>query len=168
MNVNDLAAVEALLFTAPEPLSPDEMAATIDVTIEEMMEIIKVIENEYNNKKSHGIQLREYNGNYIFVTKEHLAPFIKKLHDTAPRDNLSEAALETLAIVAYKQPITRTEIEKIRGVNAERTLNTLRKYDLIEPRGREESPGRPILYGTTEEFLKQFALNSLEELKESE
>ena len=168
MNVNNLAAVEALLFTAPEPLSPEEMATTVDVTIEEMKEMIQVLENEYNNKKSHGIQLREYNGNFIFVTKEHLAPYIKKLHDTPPRDNLSDAAMETLAIIAYKQPITRTEIEQIRGVNVERTLNTLGKYDLVEPQGREDSPGRPILYGTTEEFLKQFALNSLEELNELE
>lgn len=164
MNVNKLAATEALLFTAPEPLSPEEMADTIDVTLNEMKEIISVLKTEYNDKKSHGIQLREYNGNFIFVTKEHLAPYINKLHDVVKTGRLSQAALETLAIIAYKQPVTRGEIEKIRGVNAERTLQTLGKYDLITEVGRREAVGRPILYGTTGEFLQQFDLNTLDEL----
>ncbi len=167
MNVNNLAAVEALLFTAPEPLSLEELADTLDVTIEEAKELVAVLEKEYNEKKSHGIQLKEYNSNYIFVTKEHLAPYIKKLHDTSMSRSLSQAARETLAIVAYRQPVTRGEIEEIRGVNAEGTLRTLRKYDLIKEVGRKEELGRPILYGTTGEFLRQFDLNDIEELPEA-
>ncbi len=164
MNVNDLAAVEALLFSAPEPLSIEELADTVDVTVKEIRELIRVLEREYNQKRSHGIQLRQYNGNYIFVTKEHLAPYIKKFHETVNTAKLSGAALETLAIVAYKQPVTRGEIEEIRGVNAERTLKTLEKYNLIAEAGRQDSPGNPILYITTEEFLRQFNLQNLDEL----
>ncbi|MFW5985190.1 MAG: SMC-Scp complex subunit ScpB [Halanaerobiaceae bacterium] len=168
MNVNNLAAIEALLFTAPEPLSCSELADTVDVTLDEIKELLSVLKKEYNDKRSHGIQLKEYNGNYIFVTKEHLAPFIKKLHDVSKKSSLSQAARETLAIVAYRQPVTRGEIEEIRGVNAERTLSTLSKYNLIEEVGREESLGHPILYGTTEEFLQQFDINNLQDLPKKE
>ncbi len=166
MDVNKIAGIEALLFTAEEPVSITEIADTIDMTISEVKDYIKVLKKEYNQKKFHGIKLIKYDNSYIFGTKSHLAPYIKKLHDITNVTNLSQAALETLAIIAYKQPVTRSVIEEIRGVKVERTINTLKKYNLIKDKGRKDTTGNPILYGTTEEFLKQFNLNAVSDLPE--
>ena len=164
MDVNNIAAIEALLFTAEEPVSVTEIADTIDMTLSETREYIEVLKKEYNNKKFHGIKLLEVENSYIFATKSHLAPYVKKLHNITKITSLSQAALETLAIIAYKQPVTRATIEKIRGVKVEKTLNTLSKYNLIEEVGKKDTTGKPILYGTTKEFLKQFNLKSLTDL----
>ena len=168
MDVNKVAAVEALLFTAEKPVALVDIANTIDVTIEETREYLDRLGREYNQKKSHGIKLEQYEDSYIFVTKSHLAPYIKKLHDVSQRKRLTQASLETLAIIAYKQPVTRSEIEEIRGVKVERTLRTLSKYDLIQELGRKDTTGNPIEYGTSKEFLRQFDLNSLSELPQLE
>ena len=164
MDVNKIAALEALLFTAKEAIAIDDIADTIDLTLAETEEYIEVIKKEFNQKRSHGIQLKEYDDKFILATKPHLAPYVKKLHHISKTKNLSQAALETLAIIAYKQPVTRSHIEKIRGVKVEKTLMTLSKYGIIKELGRKDTTGNPIVYGTTEEFLKQFDLNSLSEL----
>lgn len=164
MNINKIAAVEALLFTAEEPVSVVDIADTIDVTIQESKEYVNIIKKEFNKKSSHGIRLEQYSDSYIFVTKSHLAPYIKKLHNISKTTKLSRAALETLSIIAYEQPVTRSEIEEIRGVRVDKTLTTLGKYNLIKELGRKDTTGNPILYGTTEEFLRQFNLKDLSEL----
>jgi len=168
MNVNKIAAIEALLFTAEDPVSLVEIADTIDMTISETREYINVLKKEYNQKKFHGIKLMKYDESYIFATKSYLAPYVKKLHNITEITGLSQAALETLAIIAYKQPVTRPVIEKIRGVNVERTIRTLKKYNLIKEVDRKDTTGNPILYGTTREFLQQFNLNSISDLPEIE
>ncbi|MFW5998121.1 MAG: SMC-Scp complex subunit ScpB [bacterium] len=164
MNINKIAAVEALLFTAEEPVSVVEIADTLDVTLSESKEYINIIKKEFNQKKSHGIRLEKYDDSYMFVTKSHLAPYIKKLHSVSRKTRLSQAALETLSIIAYEQPITRNDIEEIRGVRADKTLSTLSKYNLIKELGRKDTTGNPIVYGTTEEFLRQFQLKALSDL----
>ncbi len=168
MNINNIAAIEALLFTAEEPVSLIEIADTIDMTTSECREYVEVLKKEYNQKKFHGIKIMEYDESYIFATKSHLAPYIKKLHNISKITGLTQPALETLAIIAYKQPVTRGIIEKIRGVSVERTLNTLKKYNLIKEVDRKNTTGNPILYGTTGEFLQQFNLNNISDLPEIE
>ena len=163
MKVSILARIEALIFSAEKPISLSDLSSTLNRPEEELKEHIYVIKKEYE-KKSHGIELKEYNQSYIFGTKPEYASMIEKMHTPPDKTSLSEAALETLAIIAYKQPVTRSEIEDIRGVKAEKTLNTLSKYNLIKELGRKETIGNPIVYGTTEEFLRQFDLEDLSEL----
>lgn len=165
MNCDKLALIEALIFTSEEPLSHTELADMTKETKKDIKEYIKVLKEEYN-KKSHGIELKEYNNSYIFALKTELIPSFKDLKIKSSSLNLTQAALETLAIIAYKQPVTRGEIEEIRGVKAEKTLATLGKYKLIEELGRKETIGNPIVYGTTKRFLIQFDLEDLSQLPE--
>ncbi|HEY9576230.1 MAG TPA: SMC-Scp complex subunit ScpB, partial [Pseudobacillus sp.] len=119
---------------------------------------------KYEKEEERGIGLIELAGTYQLATKREHASYLKKLVESSQPQTLSQAALETLAIVAYKQPITRAEIEEIRGVKTESALHTLVVKGLIKETGRSEGPGRPILYGTTKEFLDCFGLKDLAEL----
>jgi segregation and condensation protein B len=110
-----------------------------------------------------GLQLIKVAGGWKLCTRPQYAPFISRMHEPT-RVRLSRAALETLAIIAYRQPITRPEMEAIRGVNVDGVISTLLNYSLIEEKGRKEAPGRPMLYGTTTDFLSHFGLNSVEDL----
>ncbi|HET7521824.1 MAG TPA: SMC-Scp complex subunit ScpB [Bacillales bacterium] len=156
--------IEGLLFLAGDNgLEPKQIAGVLDVdgeTVKTLMEQLKV---SYESEE-HGIQLVEVAETYKFMTKPEIAPYIQRLIDSPNKSTLSQAAMETLAIVAYKQPITRTEIEDIRGVKTERALQTLVSHALIKEVGRAEGAGRAILYGTTDEFLEYFGLRSLKEL----
>jgi segregation and condensation protein B len=158
------SAIEALLFASGEPLSLqdlvnhlEEKSKLIEIIIQEMME-------EYEGNKSRGIKLICIKGSYQLVTKSDNADFIQKLLKKNKRQSLSQASIESLAIIAYKQPITRIDIDEIRGVKSESALQRLMEKDLIKEVGRLEVPGRPILYGTTDEFLRQFELKDLKEL----
>ena len=113
---------------------------------------------------SRGIKLISIDDNYQLVTKPHNSEYIQKLLKTNKRQSLSQASLEALAIIAYKQPVTRIDIDEIRGVKSDRAIVSLHEKNLIKECGRLEAPGRPILYGTTEEFLRYFNLSNLEEL----
>jgi len=155
--------IEALLFASGDPLSlqdlvnhTEEKSKLIEIIIEEMME-------EYEDS-SRGIKMICIKGSYQLVTKSQNADYIQKLLKKNKRQSLSQASIESLAIVAYKQPITRIDIDEIRGVKSESAIQRLIERDLIKELGRLEVPGRPILYGTTEEFLKQFELKDLQEL----
>jgi len=168
----DVAKVEAFIFAAEEPLSLRIIAKAVDLTKKECRECIKYIRKKYSSEE-HGIILKEYNDKYIFKSKSEMASFIKEYYEKEREVKLSSAALETLAIVAYKQPVTRAEIEEIRGVKVEKTLLTLSKYNLIQELGRKDSIGNPILYGTTDQFLEHLDISDLSELpplenKESE
>ncbi len=156
--------LEALLFAAgDEGLSVKQISAVMDVTDLQSVEWLEVLKEEYANSER-GIQIIEMAGVYQLATKKEHSDYLKKLVESPGSQTLSQAALETLAIVAYKQPITRAEIEEIRGVKTERPLQTLGAKALIKEIGRAEGAGRAILYGTTNEFLDYFGLKSIEEL----
>lgn len=155
-------AIEALLFVANEPLSVKIIAEILERSPYDVEVLLKEIKADCE-KEERGFCILEVAGGYSFVTRPEYAPYIEKL--VKPRlSTLTQAALETLAIVAYKQPITRSEIDEIRGVKSDRALNTLVERTLVQEIGRKEGPGRPIVYGTTKDFLKHFGLKNLEEL----
>ncbi len=157
------SAIESLLFASGEPLSLqelinhlDEKSKHIEIIIEEMME-------EYE-ASTRGIKIICIKGSYQLVTKAQNADYVQKLLKKNKRQSLSQASIESLAIVAYKQPITRIDIDEIRGVKSESAIQRLMEKELIKELGRLDVPGRPILYGTTEEFLRQFELKDLKGL----
>jgi segregation and condensation protein B len=158
------AIVEGLLFAAgDEGLSLQQIAAVLEIEEEQARAIIHMLKDEYEQQKR-GIQLIELAGVFQLATKKEHAPYLKKLVESPGSASLSQAALETLAIIAYRQPITRAEIEEIRGVKSDKPIQTLIAKALIKEVGRVEGTGRPILYGTTKEFLDYFGLKTLEEL----
>ena len=158
------AIVEALLFASgDEGLSLKQLTVVLELGEPEVIEIIGELSKSYKEEER-GIELDEVAGHYQLTTKKEHAIYLKKLVETPVNASLSQAALETLAIIAYRQPITRTEIEEIRGVKTERPIQTLLTKILIKEVGRAEGTGRAILYGTTKEFLEHFGLKSIEEL----
>jgi segregation and condensation protein B len=165
MEMNEYKAiVEGLLFAAgDEGLSLQQIAAVLEIEEEQAQAIIHMLKEEYEQQKR-GIQLIELAGVFQLATKKEHAPYLKKLVESPSSASLSQAALETLAIIAYRQPITRAEIEEIRGVKSDKPIQTLIAKALIKEVGRAEGTGRPILYGTTKEFLDYFGLKTLEEL----
>jgi segregation and condensation protein B len=158
------AIIEGLLFAAgDEGLTTKQVSTVLELHLETVDDLINEMKSDYA-KKERGIHIIEIAGTYQLATKKEHAPYFKKLMETPSNGTLSQAALETLAIVAYKQPITRAEIEEIRGVKTERPLQTLVSKMLVKEVGRVEGTGRAILYGTTKEFLDYFGLKSIEEL----
>jgi len=157
------AAVEALIFAASEPLDSKTIAAIVEIDDHTVKQIIVDLIDEYRRSKK-GVQIMEAADGFQFCTHPECAPFIEKLQKVPRNVGLSQAAIETLAIVAYKQPITKAEMESLRGVSIESPVSTLLEKGLIEEAGRRETPGRPILYRTSPKFLKYFGLNSLNEL----
>jgi segregation and condensation protein B len=163
--INWTSILESLLFAAgDEGLSLKQLAEVLDVDELKANEVIEDLRKEYEQNENRGIMIVQLAGTYQLATKKENATYLKKLVDSPHTSTLSQAALETLAIVAYKQPITRAEIEEIRGVKTERPLHTLMSKVLIKEVGRAEGAGRAYLYGTTKEFLDYFGLKSLEEL----
>jgi segregation and condensation protein B len=163
--INWSSILESLLFAAgDEGLSLKQIAEVLDVDELKASEIIEVLNQEYDQNNKRGIMIVQLAGTYQLATKKENAVYLKKLVDSPHTSTLSQAALETLAIIAYKQPITRAEIEEIRGVKTERPLHTLVSKVLIKEVGRVEGTGRAFLYGTTKEFLDNFGLKSLKEL----
>jgi segregation and condensation protein B len=162
--INWKSILEALLFAAgDEGLSLKQISSVLDITDIQAVDIVEGLNEEYQNE-DRGIQLIEMAGVYQLATKKEHSEYLKRLVETPGSHGLSQAALETLAIVAYKQPITRAEIEEIRGVKTERPLHTLVSKILIKEVGRAEGSGRAYLYGTTKEFLDYFGLKSIKEL----
>lgn len=157
-------AVEALVFLASEPVNIEEMAQALEVDSREVEGAIEELKQDYNGDESRGIQLDELAGGYIFSTRLEFGEYIRRLHKPKLKQRITQASLETLAIIAYRQPITRAEIEDIRGVKAEKALFTLVKKGLIKEVGRLEKTGTPILYGTTDAFLKHFGLADIDQL----
>ncbi len=162
-----IAIVEAVLFSAPRPISPGEFEENLDRDKDEIMKALNRLEKHYD-KHERGIKLRRLREGYLLAARSEFADAVEEVLSSKRQVSLSEAALETLAIIAYFQPVTRSEIEEVRGVRADATLRTLQKYELIEERGRRDKPGRPIEYGTTDNFLKHFGLSDLSELPERE
>ncbi|WP_423407281.1 SMC-Scp complex subunit ScpB [Heyndrickxia sp. MSNUG] len=157
--------LESLLFAAgDEGLSLKQIAAVLDVEELKANEIVAELQIEYEKDDNRGITIVQLAGVFQLATKKEHADYLKKLVESPGAGHLSQAALETLAIIAYKQPITRVEIEEIRGVKTERPLHTLSSRALIKEVGRAEGTGRAILYGTTKEFLDYFGLKNIKEL----
>ncbi len=155
--------IESLLFVTGESLKVAEMANILECSIEFTRELVNELSVRYE-EEHRGIKIIVTNDEYQFVTKPCNSEYIQKLLKTNVRQSLSQASLETLAIVAYKQPITRVEIEEIRGVKSDRAVYTLSEKNLIKENGRKDVPGRPIIYATTDEFLKHFNFHSLDEM----
>ena len=161
-----LAILEGLLFLCGDDgLSIEQVAAAMDATEEYVAELFDELQ-KYYLQESRGIEIARFGEKYRFLSKAAIHDAAKKLFQTSTEAKLSNAALETLAIIAYKQPITRVEIEEIRGVGADVMLRKLVARGLIQEDGRSEAAGRPILYSVTDEFLDSFKLLSLDELPE--
>jgi segregation and condensation protein B len=157
--------LESLLFAAgDEGLSLKQITSVLEVDEIQANEIVTELQQDYESDENRGIKIVQLAGVYQLATKKEHADYLKKLVESPGTAHLSQAALETLAIVAYKQPITRAEIEEIRGVKTERPLHTLSSRALIKEVGRAEGTGRAILYGTTKEFLDYFGLKNIKEL----
>ena len=161
------AALEALLFSSDEPLSLSLLAESLDAPPETVAREIAELDTEYRIRGA-GVELREIAGGHLLVTAPEHAEWVGRLLRGRKRVRLSRAALETMAIVAYKQPVTKVEIEAIRGVDSSAVLATLLERNLITIRGRSKVVGRPLLYGSTAEFLDYFGLNDLAELPRPE
>lgn len=157
--------IEALMFIWGDPLSIDDICEVIGLNKKEIKLIIQEMIDKYNYDRR-GIQILEINNSYQLSTRPEHFDWIKKLCAPKNSKGLSNAALETLSIIAYKQPITRIEIESIRGVKCDKSINTLIEKNMVKELGRLDKTGRPIIYGTTDFFLRYFGLKTLEELPE--
>jgi segregation and condensation protein B len=159
-----LPIAEGLLFlVGDEGITEELMAKSLEISEEAAQQLLDCLQKKYQDD-SFGMEVVCYGGIWKFMSKAIVHPFAQKLFQSAKTSALSQSALETLAIVVYKQPITRVEIEEIRGVGCDMMLRKLQARNLITEVGRSEAPGRPILYGVTEEFMDSFKLLSLDEL----
>lgn len=155
--------IESLLFIAEKPISTKILLTILNISESHLKEIIFELMEEYKLRNS-GIIIIKIEDSYQMVTNPEYAEWIKIFQKIHTHNKLSEQALETLAIIAYRQPITKAEIEKIRGINSDYAIKSLIEKKLIKIVGKKELPGRPFLYGTTKEFLKLFGISSLNEL----
>ena len=157
------SAIESMMFVWGEPLNIKDVADIFNVDKKEIYECCNELQEEYE-QEGRGIVIREVNKSFQFVTRKENLDFVERLCTPVRRRRLSQSALETLAIIAYKQPVTKGEIEAIRGIRCDRVMEGLMEKQLVAQFGRAETVGRPILYGTTDEFLKQFEFESLKDL----
>ncbi len=162
-----LAALEALLFSSPSPVKKKELADVLEATPEAVAEALGTLQSQADVPER-GVRLEEVAGGWRYVTRPEFDSLLRKFHEVTERSRLSLAALETLAVIAYRQPITLPEIQDIRGVNSASVLNTLLEKRLVTTAGRKPVVGTPFLYRTTSEFLVRFGLNQLEELPKPE
>ncbi len=161
--------IEALVFASEQSIRAEEIVYCLqttferDFTIAEVTESLAVIKNKYHNENL-AIELVNVNNGYQFLTKKNYHPIISLLQLQRSKKKLSQAALETLAIIAYKQPVTKTDVEQIRGVNCEYSIQKLLEKELIAINGKSEALGKPILYGTSPLFMDYFGINNMQEL----
>jgi len=160
--------IEALLFSSDKPLTLEQLKGALDnLDTSLIRKLIEELSREYENA-NRGIRISEIAGGFQMITAPFSAPFLKKLYRQKRVEKLSRPALETLAMIAYKQPVTKTEIESLRQVNVDGVIKSLADKDLIRIAGRRKAPGRPHVYGTTRQFLEYFGLKSLEQLPKIE
>jgi len=158
--------LEALLFVAPGPVNPTQLATALDRTAAEVERGLAELEQHLCQR--FGLRLQMHGGKYSLTSAPEAAGYIERFLGLEATSRLSKAGLETLAIVAYRQPVTRPQVDAIRGVNSDAVMKNLLSKGLIQEMGRADAPGRPILYGTTEEFLQYFGLPSLQALPDLE
>ena len=155
------ARIEALLFVAPGLVAMNQLAAALEVPPKQVEKALATVEEGLAGR---GIRLQRYRGELRLVSAPQAAPLVERFLDLEATTRLSAAALECLSIVAYQQPVTRPQIDSVRGVNSDSSIRSLLTHGLVEEAGRTDGPGRPILYATTPEFLQQFGLGKIEEL----
>lgn len=155
--------LEALLFISPRPLSPAEMASACEVADGDVGAALQALSAEYAIGR-HGVRLLEVAGGFTFAVADECAEDVRRLTGAERLDDLTPALLETLAVVAYLEPVTRADVAEVRGVSSEWALGSLEERGLVEQQGRADAPGSPILYGTGERFLKLFGLRARTEL----
>jgi len=159
------AVMEAILFTMGDSVEIDKLASVIEEDVTTTKQILADMKENYE-KEERGISLIELEGSVQLCTKSDMYEYLIKIAKVPRKLTLTDTLLETLSIVAYKQPVTRLDIERVRGVSCDHAVNRLIEFDLIKEVGRLDAPGRPLLFGTTEQFLRSFGLQSLEELPE--
>lgn len=156
-------AIEAILFATGDGVTPEQLSDALELDRDEVRQCIKELETSYENE-NRGIKLAYVEDKIQLCSNPVYFPVITKIVQKPKDYKLSNVALETLAIIAYKQPVTKADIEKIRGVKSDYAVNQLVEYGLIEERGRLQAPGKPLLFGTTDDFLRGFGMKSIEEL----
>ncbi|MCR4989483.1 MAG: SMC-Scp complex subunit ScpB [Lachnospiraceae bacterium] len=159
------AVLEAILFTMGDAVEVERLAAVIEEDKDKTKDLLLELKDDYDNNER-GMTLMELEDSFQMCTKASMYEYLIKIAKTPRKYTISDTMLETLSIIAYKQPITRAEIEKVRGVSCDHAINRLLEFGLIAELGRKDAPGRPLLFGTTEEFLRTFGVKSLEELPE--
>lgn len=160
---NYRAIIEAILFTMGESVELGKIADAIELEKKETKKILDEMIEEWNSSER-GISIMELDGSYQMCTKNEMYEYLIKIAKQPKQRVLTDVLLETLSIIAYKQPVTKAEIEKIRGVSSDHAVSKLVEYNLVCELGRLDAPGRPILFGTTEEFLRSFGVNSIDNL----
>ena len=164
---NPTAAIEAIMFAAGYPMKYDKLAEVLNITPSEVKRYVSELAEKYNDDE-HGIMVLMFAETCQFCTKEAHMPLIKEALGIKRGGNLSNSSMEVLAIVAYNQPVTRSFVDLVRGVDSNYAMNSLIDKALIEACGRLDAPGRPMLYGTTDKFLRVFGISSINELPEIE
>ncbi len=164
MKLNEsIAIIEAILFAHGDPISPAKLSEASGIDEETTIKLIDQLERRYNVQES-GLKIIRLNGGFQITTREEYSEYIKSALETRKQQPLSQAAMETLSIVAYNQPVTKSFVEQVRGIDSSSVVNTLVERDLLEEAGRLDLPGRPMAYKTTDTFLRCFGISSLREL----
>ncbi len=162
-------AIEAILFAAGHPMRYEKIASALGLAVKDVKTMVRELSEHFSKEDTyHGIQLLMYPTTCQLTTKEQYAPYIREALDIRRGGNLSASSMEVLAVVAYNQPVTRSFVDLVRGVDSSYAVNSLLDKGLIEAAGRLDAPGRPMLYVTTDKFLRVFGINSLDELPETE
>lgn len=157
------AAIEAMLFAMGDAVQISDLASVLEISTDETRKLVRHVMSYYN-EENRGVQIIELGDSFQMCTKSSMYDYLIRLTHRPKKHSLTDVVLETLSIIAYKQPVTRAEIERIRGVNSDKAINRLVEYNLVAEVGRLDAPGRPMLFGTTEEFLRTFGVRSPEEL----
>ncbi len=157
------AAVEAILFASGESVDAAKLAKAIEQDVETTRKLVRAMMDRYE-AEDRGIRIVELDGSFQMCTKPEMFDYLVRIAKQPRKAELTDVVLETLSIIAYKQPITKLELEKIRGVKCDHAVNKLIEYNLVKELGRLDAPGRPLLFGTTEEFLRNFGVQSLADL----
>lgn len=159
------AIIEGILFTMGDSVEPSKIAKALEVETKEVVECLDLMMQKYE-EENRGIRLMKLDDSYQMCTSPNIYEYLIKIAKQPKKYVLTDVLLETLSIIAYKQPVTKSEIEKIRGVSCGHSVNKLVEYNLVTELGRLDAPGRPMLFGTTEDFLRSFGVSSIDELPE--
>lgn len=164
MKINKLnAAIEAILFSSGEPVETEKIAQALEIEFDTVHKLIDNLSVQYDDRQS-GLQIIKLGDKYQMITRSDFSEYVRRVLEVKKNAPLSQAAFEVLAVVAYNQPVTKAFVEQVRGVDCSGVVNTLCQKGLLEEKGRLDLPGRPLLYGTTDEFLRCFSVSSLDEL----
>lgn len=162
--MNLKSVLESLMFAWGEPLSINEMSKILEIPVKSLAAVLDEMISEFRDNEDRGLLIQRFGNSYQLTTKREKYEYIQSLLENTVNKSLSTAAMETLSIIAYKQPVTKVEIERIRGVKCSQVVKGLLDKGLIKETGRLDKPGRPVVYSITDEFLRHFGLTSIDEL----